>query len=241
MFCHVLHADGVYPYARSGMAPAAGSLSRARFAGARAGAKGRIAAAGRPREMSCFVMRGRFRRAAGAVLLSGCSGGRLRSCVPPSRQRAGRVVPVSRVIARAWARGRGRAYRGGAARAPDCARETAHAPRPSVPAGVFFAAPAVAFCRKAERRPRKPPLSTFILHHTAECQAHSGTKNETIGYFSRNAGGTEARTGALRPGPRPVTLSPQSCPSPSCPDLFRASTFAASAAWPHGCPEQVRA
>ncbi len=66
----------------------------------------------------------------------------------------------------------------GAVRAPDCARETAHAPRPSVPAGVFFAAPAIAFCRNAERRPRKPPLSTFILHHMGESQAPPGTKGK---------------------------------------------------------------
>ena len=132
--------------------------------------------------------------------------GRLRSCVPPSRQSKGRDgVPVSRVIARAWVRGRGRAYRGGAARAPDCARETPDAPRPSVPAGVFFAAPAIAFCRKAERRPRKPPLSTFILHHTAKCQAHPGTGNENPGYFARNAGRNEAWIDALRPFPSPRT------------------------------------
>ena len=58
-----------------------------------------------------------------------------------TKQRAGRGVPVSRAIARGCARGCGRAYRGGAVRARDCPRETAHAPRPSVPAGVFFAAP----------------------------------------------------------------------------------------------------
>ena len=102
--------------------------------------------------------------------------GRLRSSVPPFRQRAGRGVPVSRVIARAWVRGRGRAYRGGAARAPDCARETAHAPRPSVPAGGFFAAPSRSPAQKSRKAaPGEPPLSTFILHHTAKCQAHQGT------------------------------------------------------------------
>ena len=111
-------------------------------------------------------------------------GGRCRSCVPPSRQRTGWGVPVSRVIARVCARGRGRAYRGGAARAPDCARETADAPRPSVPAGVFFAAPSHRFLQKRRKAaPGEPPLSTFILHHTAKCQAHPGTENENAGYF----------------------------------------------------------
>ena len=87
-------------------------------------------------------------------------------------------------------RGRGRAFRGGAVRARDCPRETAHAPRPSVPAGVFFAAPAIAFCRNAERRPREPPLSTFILSHFASGQALPGTKGEISGDFSSNAGST---------------------------------------------------
>ena len=96
-----------------------------------------------------------------------------RSRFVPSPACAG-GIPFPRV-SRARVRGRGRAYRGGAARAPDCARETADAPRPSVPAGVFFEAPAVAFCRNAERRPRKPPLSTFILHHMGENQAPDGS------------------------------------------------------------------
>ena len=83
--------------------------------------------------------------------------GRLRSCVPPSRQSKGRdgASLFPRVIARVWARGRGRAYRGGAARAPDCARETADALRPSVPAGVFFAAPSHRFLQKSRKAARK--------------------------------------------------------------------------------------
>ena len=62
-----------------------------------------------------------------------------------------RAIP--RAIARACARGCGRAYRGGAARAPDCARETPDAPRPSVPAGVFFAAPSHILRRNAKGGP----------------------------------------------------------------------------------------
>ena len=134
-----------------------------------------------PPEMSCFVMRGRFRRAVGAFLLPGCGegfggGGRFRSCVPPSRQRAGRGVPVSRVIARAWARGRGRAYRGGAARAPDCARETPDAPRPSVPAGVFFAAPSHCFLQK--RRKAAPEAASLYFHSTPYRQMSSSLWNK---------------------------------------------------------------
>ncbi len=151
--------------------------------------------------------------------------GWLRSCVPPpSRQRAGRGVPVLRAF-----RVRARAGVGaGAVRAPDCARETAHAPLALAHAGGFFGPQPVAFCRNDERRPRKPPLSTFILHHTAKCQARTGTKNESAGDFSW-------MPVEPRPGPPPDR------PLPSCPDLFRASPSTASAARPHGCPEQVRA
>ena len=60
------------------------------------------------------------------------------------------------------------------------ARRHTHLARP-FPPGCFSRPPAVAFCRNAERRPRKPPLSTFILHHIAKCQARTGTKNETAG------------------------------------------------------------
>ena len=97
--------------------------------------------------------------------------GRSRSCVPPSRQWAGRGVPVSRVIARVCVRGRGRAYRGGAARAPDCARETADAPRPSVPAGVFFAAPGRRFLQK--RRKAAPEAASLYFHSTPYRQKSS--------------------------------------------------------------------
>ena len=64
----------------------------------------------------------------------------------------------------AGVRGRGRAYRGGAVRAPDCPRETADAPRPSAPAGVFFAAPAAFLRRKAERRPPGSRLSLLSFY-----------------------------------------------------------------------------
>ena len=133
--------------------------------------------------------------------------GRSRSCVPPSRQRAVQGCPcfarVSRGCACAGAGGRIAAAR--LARLIARARRRAHLAR-RFPPGSFSRPPAVAFCRKAERRPRKPPLSTFILHHTAKCQAHTGTENETAGDFSSDASGMEARIDALRPA-----LSP-SCP-----------------------------
>ena len=86
-----------------------------------------------------------------------------RSRFVPSPACAG-GVPFPRAIARACVRGRGRAYRGGAARAPDCARETADAPRPSVPAGVFFAAPSHRFLQKS--RKAAPEAAPLYFHST---------------------------------------------------------------------------
>ena len=118
--------------------------------------------------------------------------GRPRSCVPPSRQRAGQGCPclarVSRGRACVGAGGRIAAAR--LARLIARARRRTHLARP-FPPGCFSRPPAIAFCRKAERRPRKPPLSTFILHHMGESQAHPGTKSEYARYLSRNAGGNE--------------------------------------------------
>ena len=156
-------------------------------------------------EMSCFVMRavsaGLSARSSSraAARASAAAVGFGHVCLLPGK-RAGRGVPVSRAIARACARGRGRAYRGGAVRARDCPRETAHAPRPSVPAGVFFAAPSQSLSAETPKGgpPGEPPLSTFILSHFASGQALSGTKNENTGDFSWNAGGT----GQQRPGHR---------------------------------------
>ena len=75
---------------------------------------------------------------------------------------------------RAPLRGRARGAAGGRIAAARLARLIARARRRTHLARRFppglFSAPAIAFCRKAERRPRKPPLSTFILHHTAKCQ-----------------------------------------------------------------------
>ena len=182
MKCHVLSCDVMVQPPLSSLRPG----WRKGTCGGR-GDRGEAAPASRtqgplqPDVMKCHVLscgglsrrptRPGLRRRASAlrpVSPPGRGGSRLRPSVPPSRQRAGRGVPVSRAIARACARGRGRAFRGGAVRARDCPRETAHAPRPSVPAGVFFAAPASRFLQKRRKAaPGEPPLSTFILHHIA--------------------------------------------------------------------------
>ncbi len=79
--------------------------------------------------------------AAGAGLAAGFAARPGRGSVAVMRAsfgaKGGTGVPVLRAF-----RVRARAGVGaGAVRAPDCARETQDAPRPSVPAGVFFAAP----------------------------------------------------------------------------------------------------
>ncbi len=94
-------------------------------------------------------------------------------------------VPVLRAF-RAGGRGRGRVSAPARfARLIARARRRTHLAR-RFPPGAFSRPPAVAFCRNAERRPRKPPLSTFIIHHTAKCQARPGTKKENSGCFSRS-------------------------------------------------------
>ena len=95
-------------------------------------------------------------------------------------------VPVSRV-SRGCARGAagGRIAAARLARLIARARRRTHLARP-FPPGSFSRPPAIAFCRNAERRPRKPPLSTFILHHIAKCQARPGTKKENSRCFSRS-------------------------------------------------------
>ncbi len=114
--------------------------------------------------------------------------------VRSSRRRPARRNPVSARIACAPVRGRGRVSAPARfAHLIARARRRTHLARP-FPPGSFSRPPAIAFCRNAERRPRKPPLSTFIIHHTAKCQARPGTKNESSGHFSRNAGGNEVRT-----------------------------------------------
>ena len=141
---------------------------------------------------------GRYRRQFGARVVHG------HACLLPGKGRD----EVS--LFRASSRGRARGAAGGRIAAARLARLIARARRRThlarrFPPGSFSQPPAVAFCRKAERRPRKPPLSTFILHHTAKCQAHPGTENENPGYFARNAGRNEAWIDALRPFPSPRT------------------------------------
>ena len=73
----------------------------------------------------------------------------------------------------------------GAVRAPDCAREAKGAGLPPVPAGAFFAAPAIAsLCRKAERRPREPP-SLPPFYYTFSPVKPSGGRNMKFFLFRR--------------------------------------------------------
>ena len=102
---------------------------------------------------------GRFRRQLGAGI--GCG----HSCLLRGKGRDGRSLFCAR-FAGACVRGCGRAYRGGAVRARDCPRETAHAPRPSVPAGVFFAAPSRSPAQKS-RKAAPGAASLLSFYHTS--------------------------------------------------------------------------
>ena len=109
----------------------------------------------RRRPLAC----GRFRRQFGARVGFG------HACLLPGKGRDGAS------LFRASSRGRACAGAGGRIAAARLARLIARASRRThlarpFPPGCFSRPPAIAFCRNAERRPRKPPLSTFILHHT---------------------------------------------------------------------------
>ncbi len=116
-----------------------------------------------------FGYSARFRRLS---VIGTCSSFRSGSRPPPGLRR----VPVLRAF-RVGARAGPRAGVGaGAVRAPDCARETTDAPRPSVPAGVFFAAPGHRFLQK--RRKAAPEAASLYFHSTPYRQMSSTGGNE---------------------------------------------------------------
>ena len=91
---------------------------------------------------------------------------------PPGLRR----VPVSRVIARVCARGRGRAYRGGAARHLIArARRRTHLARP-FPPGSFSQPPADRFLQKS--RKAAPEAASLYFHSTPYRQMSSPTGNK---------------------------------------------------------------
>ncbi len=165
MECHVCHARGSYPVAGSGMKTAAGFSSPGLFP--RAG-------------------RGDFRRpvrpaeAVSVRLVHDRSSISFRSTPSRSlRRRPGRAADPDSRVSRARLRRRGRAYRGGAARAPDCARETQGAPLPCVSQGFFRAG---ANAKQETKRPREcrflpsaPYWSIFSC-----CQYFSGNNSRII-------------------------------------------------------------
>ena len=116
-------------------------------------------------------MRGRFRRAAGAVLLPGCGegfggGGRFRSCVPPSGQRAERDVPVLRafrVCGRAGPRARIAAAR--FARVIARARRRTHLARPFPPGS--FSRPQPSLSAETPKGGPRGAASLLSFYHTS--------------------------------------------------------------------------
>ena len=110
--------------------------------------------------MSCFVMFRHAGAASAGLCGQGSRGGR-QPCGRFRRQ-GGTGVPVLRAF-RVCGRAGPRAFRGGAVRARDCPRETAGAPRPSVPAGVFFAAP-VSHASAQKSRKAAPEAASLYFH-----------------------------------------------------------------------------
>ena len=96
----------------------------------------------------------------------------------PSRRRLPqRRDPDSRVSCARLCR-RGRAYRGGAARAPDCARETEGAPLPLVSQGFFRAG-----AKWEKKRPRADTASPLPPHMGADIRCSRSLKELNLFLF----------------------------------------------------------
>ena len=97
-------------------------------------------------------------------------GGWFRPSMPPSRPRAGRGVPASRVIACGAACAGGRVFRGGAVCAPDCPRARARDSGPGrgrtfpVRSRRGFAAPSQ--CFPAQKSGKAAPGAAFLYAHS---------------------------------------------------------------------------
>ena len=172
-----------------------------------------------PPEVSCFVMFAippamacgsvaAYRASFGVSFRSGPS-------IPPPR-RTRRTLQMAALAPPPAARRGGtlfRAYRvraparvgAGAVRAPDCARETADALLPSLPAG-FFSAPAAVLRRKAKSGPGSR-LSVAIVTHFSSGQV---SMENLIKYFRSNRDNLRfpcSRRGAARPYTTPRVSS----------------------------------
>ena len=159
-----------------------------------------------PPEMSCFVMQGRFRRAVGAVLLPACSegfGGGVgfgHACLLPGQARDGVSLFRAR-FARAGVGAGARFAPARFARLIARARRRTHLARPFPPGS--FSRPQPSLSAEKPKGGLGSRLSTFILHHTGESQAPSGTKSGNIGQFSYNPlNRLDNRRLSLHPEPR---------------------------------------
>ena len=163
MKCHVLHARGSYAVAGSGMKP---STLRPPLP-----PSGREQAPDLPfqpgRSVLCHPLEPAFRPASPPVRV----GDRLRSSSLLLRREAG---PFSARILRGRACACRRAFRGGAVRAPDCAREAEGARLPSASHGFSK----IGAARPRGTREAAPDFASLgtIIPHSARCQAHIGNK-----------------------------------------------------------------
>ena len=164
MRCHVLHAQGVCPAVRPGITPHPESssstcgLAQTAWPMSAAQAPARAAAAGASLSAGIAASSGRGRLPSSFLLLPTGSG----SLFPR--------------VSCAGACARRRAYRGGAVRAPDCAREAEGAPLPSASHG--FSENGAARPRNArDAAPDAASLGTIITQ-SARCQAQNTNKKQ---------------------------------------------------------------
>ena len=124
------------------------------------------------------------------------------------------------------------------------ARRRTHVSR-SFPPGLFSAPAIASLCRKAERRPREPPLSTLIIHHFLSSQAPWRMKYEIFSNFLLKYERRKkviaiypfAPAAAIRERVGP--LAPAESAQPDKPDFFTAS-FAGATIRGRGLPMSPR-
>ena len=186
-------------------------------------------------DMSCSVM-----FLVCPLALCAACGGRSRGASYPSvrrsaaRLRKSESVPVSRVSrARLRAGAGGRFAPARFTRVIARARRRAHLPR-RLATGSFSRPPAIAFLRrKAERQPRKPPLSIVIIHPI--CPESSPLRGLNSKHVLPWAQGTRFRAGQVdaalgffsASGSNPITQNSGICAriSHPWPERFREKSF----------------
>ena len=124
------------------------------------------------------------------------------ACLLPGKGRDGMSLFCAPLRGRACGGAGGRIAAARFARVIARARR-ADAPRPSVPAGVFFAAPAIAFCRKAERRPPGSRLSLLSFYTISPNVKHRCEQKKKVPVETRPGSMPWATASSRHASPRP--------------------------------------